>query len=594
MRTTLPFLLAVFALSTAACDGAAAPPGSDPAGGVIRVTTSYPGANARVVADTIAAPIEQQVNGVEGMTRLESESRDDGSYTLTVRFGPRTDLDAAKVLVQNRVNLALPALPDLCKTQGVTVRKAPTGPPTFWLAVSCPNGKYDALYLANVSRRFLKDELARLPGVADVRVSGAGESVLRLWIDPDKLAARGLTAADVVGALENQNLKVAAGQVGRPPKGQLFQYTLTITGRLTEPDDLGQVIVKTTGDGQVVSLRDVARIEVGPGKGGFAAVNGKPAALLAVTPWRGKVTAEEIRKAVGGAAKVLKDVQVELVADLSAGGVLVVDVRLPESASQVRTMEATARASRLVRELPGSPDCLEFGEDREPNAATLLVKLPENNRRTVASIRDRLGRETPGAVCRVSEVSPGGEPFPVRIAVCDTGDKGEQGLREVVDAVAKQLAADAAVTDMSVSPGSMVSKLRISLDRAKLKELGVSAADVAAVIRIAAGGGVNDFSPGRDPVMQLDLGIQTRPDDLAALKVRGAKGEMVPLNTIAEFRMISAESVVTRVNLYPALILTANPADGTTPAHAAARCLELAGKELPKGYRAENLTRPAR
>src|SRR5262249_13375146 len=389
------------------------------------------------------------------------------------------------------------------RRQGVTVRKVPDGPPAFWLALTSPDGKFDALFLTNYARLRVKDELARLPGVADVRVISAGDYAVRLWLDPEKRAARELTAADVVRAIERQNAKVAVGQVGQPPKGQALQYTLTMPGRLSDPAEFERVVVKTTGGGQVVYLRDVGRVELGASAGEFARVNGKPAALVAVTPWRGKLTAKGVRKTGGWSETLPEGVRAELVADWSAGGVVVVDVRLPDAASRERTQEATDRATKLIRELPGGPDCTAFGDDREPNVATILVKLPQKNGPTAADIRKALS-QIPDATVRVSNASAGREPFPVRIAVCDTGEWGVQDLRTTVDAVAQRLTADTAVTDLSVFPGRSVSQLWVTLDRHKLKELEVSAADVVATLRTATGVRVDDFNQfGRDFVIPL-------------------------------------------------------------------------------------------
>src|SRR5215213_9187154 len=336
------------------------------------VSTNYPGANAKVVADTVAAPIEQEVNGVENMMYMSSTSSADGSYQLTITFEIGTNLDDAQVLVQNRLAVATPQLPEEVRRQGVTIKKqsanivlaisltapppkdrfdlildpaaladlrltkeavadalagqgaklgpAPepkpnayrvtvpdgfaadgpagadklrdlpinpgSGGPVARLAdvgrVATLQGPYDGLFLSNYATLRLRDDLSRVAGVGDVMVRGVGSYAMRVWLDPDKLAARQLTTEDVAGALRRQNVQVAAGQVGQPPNpsGQAFQMTVTTLGRLTSPEQFEGIVVKSGGAGQVVYLRDVARIERGAqtydsfnSRSGFEAAN---------------------------------------------------------------------------------------------------------------------------------------------------------------------------------------------------------------------------------------------------------------------------------------------------------------------------------
>src|SRR5579883_1848138 len=181
----------------------------------VEVAAVYPGANAQTVADTVAAPVEQQVNGVEDMMYMSSRSTNDGTYSLTVTFKPGTDLNIAQVLVQNRVNLAQPVLPDLVKRRGVLVKKKS---PTQLMIVNLfsPDGSRDNLYLSNYATIQLRDELARVSGVGDITYLGQRDYSMRLWLDPEKMAGRNLSASDVVTAIEQQNAQVAAGQVGQP------------------------------------------------------------------------------------------------------------------------------------------------------------------------------------------------------------------------------------------------------------------------------------------------------------------------------------------------------------------------------------------
>jgi multidrug efflux pump len=250
----------------------------------VEVSAVYPGANAKIVADTVASPIEQQVNGVEDMMYMSSQSGNDGSYTLTVTVKPGADLNIAQVLVQNRVNLALPTLPDLVRRRGVTVKKK--SPNVLMIVnLSSPDGSRDNLYLSNYATIQLRDELARLPGVGDIQYLGQRDYSMRIWLDPEKLASRNLSAADVVAAVQEQNIQVAAGQVGQPPapSKQAFQYTIQTLGRLTDPDEFAAMILKTDESGRVVRLRDVCRIELGAlAYDQGCTLDGKPSVALSV------------------------------------------------------------------------------------------------------------------------------------------------------------------------------------------------------------------------------------------------------------------------------------------------------------------------
>jgi multidrug efflux pump len=236
----------------------------------VRVTAYYPGANAQVVADTVAAPIEQQVVGVEGSLYMSSQSNNDGSYSLDVTFALGTDVNIAQVLVQNRVAIAEPILPDVVRAIGVTTKKRS---PDILLGISlyCDDNPetgqsyYDSLYMSNYATINVKDAVARVEGVGDVSILGQQDYSMRVWLDPDKLQARNLTVGDVVRVLREQNVQVAAGQIGQPPvpKGQDFQYTLSTLGRLIEADQFADIVLKTGTSGEVTYLKDVARTELG-------------------------------------------------------------------------------------------------------------------------------------------------------------------------------------------------------------------------------------------------------------------------------------------------------------------------------------------
>ncbi|MFM9114642.1 MAG: efflux RND transporter permease subunit [Planctomycetota bacterium] len=230
----------------------------------VEVSAIYPGANATVIADTVAAPIEQQVNGVEDMLYMSSRSTNDGSYTLTVTFRPGTDLNLAQVLVQNRVGLAQPVLPELVRRRGVTVKKKS---PSVLMMINLysPDSSRDNLYLSNYATIQLRDELSRLPGVGDIAFLGQRDYSMRVWLDPIRMSTRRLSPNDVVRAIEQQNIQVPAGQIGQPPAPpeQVFQYTMTTMGRLSEEQQFSDMILKTDDEGRITRLKDVARVELG-------------------------------------------------------------------------------------------------------------------------------------------------------------------------------------------------------------------------------------------------------------------------------------------------------------------------------------------
>jgi len=226
------------------------------------VHASYPGANPKVIADTVAAPLEQAIVGVEDMLYMSSTSTMDGALTLTVTFRIGADIDRAQVQVQNRVAQALPRLPEEVRNLGVNTVKASSNL-TLVVNLTSPNGRYDSLYLRNYAVLNIRDVLARLPGMGDVQVFGGGDYSMRIWLDPQKLAARNITAGDVVAAIREQNVQVAAGQLGAPPSNTEFQVALNAAGRLTDEQQFRDIIIKTGDDGQTVRLGDVARVELG-------------------------------------------------------------------------------------------------------------------------------------------------------------------------------------------------------------------------------------------------------------------------------------------------------------------------------------------
>ncbi len=256
----------------------------------VLVTASYPGANAETVRDTVAAPIEQQVSGVENMLYMSSQCTNDGTYQLLVTFKLGMDSDMAQVLVQNRVSLAQPVIPVLVQRQGISVKKI--SPSTMMIVnLTSPDDRYDALFLSNYATIQIKDELGRLEGVAAVSYLGQRDYSMRAWLDPDKLASLSLSADDIVNAINDQNVQVAAGQIGQEPvaQGQQFQLTINTLGRLMDVEQFGAIVVKSADmtqnqqSSRIVRLRDVARLELGAQQyDQSCTLDGKPSVALSI------------------------------------------------------------------------------------------------------------------------------------------------------------------------------------------------------------------------------------------------------------------------------------------------------------------------
>jgi len=278
----------------------------------VTVTATYPGASAETVADTVANPIEQEINGVDGMLYLSSQSTGDGRVTITVTFEQGTDLDEAQVLVQNRVAIATPRLPEEVQRLGIVTRKTT---PDFLLVVNLisPDDSLDREYISNYAQTRIKDRLARIEGVGDVQLFGSRELSMRIWIDPGRAAALGLTAGDIVSALRAQNVQVAAGTLGQPPSpGSAFQLNVETQGRFTDPAQFESVVIRTDSEGRQVRVGDVARVEIGAQDYGTSAyLDDKDSVIIPVLQQPGSNAL--------ASAEAVKAAMEELSADFPAG-----------------------------------------------------------------------------------------------------------------------------------------------------------------------------------------------------------------------------------------------------------------------------------
>jgi|GEM_PF-4915972 len=560
---------------------------ADPPAGIIRITATYPGADAQTVDETVIAPLFKQLIGVEGMTRIESEARKDGTGTVTIYFEPKADLNLAQVEAHNRANLALPVIPAPCRQLGLQVRKLPATPSVFWVALTSVDPKHDAADLANYATVFFKNELALIPGVVDVRVVGVGELGIRVRVNPDRLRAYRVSVGDVVDALRRQNAEAAAG-------GKIGGRVVTASGRLTKPEEFGNVILRATPNGEVLRVKDVAQVELGYATGGLAGsglarVNGKPAALIAVTAWPGRVTVDKLYK-IDAIEELPPGMSFDVVADLAADRLMEVELRVPDSKLLEEKVE---QATELIRGLPGKPDTVAFAKGRRSDAATILVKLPAKGGPTVKDVNKALDALSVAAI-RVGSMQPGGEAFPIRLALTGPFEADADALREVTSRYVKRLLKEPGVAEPGVYPEQPEQHYAVKIDRDKCAQSGVELDDVFMMLQASLGGvhATNTSKFGR----MLPVTVQAQPqfardiEDLEMLFVRNTTGEMVPLVKFTTIKKALAPPAIVRVNGRRAFIITAAPGNGKTPAEAAALCVKLAQEVMPRGYRVKDLT----
>jgi multidrug efflux pump subunit AcrB len=554
------------------------------------VEASYPGASAQDVARIVAAPIEQQVNGVEQMVSMWSRCRNDGTYTLTVSFKPGTDMNMAQVLVQNRVSLAVPILPELVKQNGVAVKKQ-SSDAVLLVALSSPDGRFDEIYLGNYAAIQLRDEMGRVAGVSDVLLTGRQEMRVRIFLDREKLAFHNMTAADVVVALKENN--VGFDRVEAILDANLV---LKMRGRLTDLESIQDTLLKADKEGRGVRLRDVARLELANQAHGTARRNGKPAAVLAVFALPG-ASLSELVAAMQDTLKLLEGhlpngLALEVAFDFTAQPECVrVDLDLPPAASTERTLEAAKQCEAAARDVAGVKDTLILSGSpflQRENQACILFRLAGKKKKDVIpAIRDALDGATREAATRICDLSgakgftTGG--YPIEFVIQDRDDSG--GHRRVTEKLDERLRQNSKLTDVW-STSTTSPELCLEIDSNEARARGVSVADVFDTLRVTLGNMyVNDFNrSGRTWQVRLQSdGAPKVADSLKQLKVRNHAGEMVPLGSIASVRAVEGLSVVERVNLYPSLRITANPATGVSIAETRAFCeaeFEAIRKEL--------------
>jgi multidrug efflux pump subunit AcrB len=598
------------------------------------VEATYPGANAPVVADTVAAPIEEQVYGVEKMVSLSSRSANDGTYTLTVTFQPGVDLKRALVLVQNRVNLALPILPDVVKVGGIKVRQGSPGVLQL-VTLSSPGGRFDTLYMGNYAVVQIREELVRLAGVNDILLLGQRDYAFRVWLDPARLAARKLNVGDVIKALRDQNLKVPKEPEGK--KEAEAPLTVETLGRLVGPEQLAEVILKQDG-GLVIRLKEVGHIELGAsGPESYVDLNGKPAVALAVYPtWQARpreVSAAVQKRVAELRARLPEGLHLETTCDFTANltepngptppRYLLLDPAVPGGASLERARRAFEHCASEVRKDKAVKDVLILSDnpfDRVPNRACILVRRAAAGADPLPALRARL-KKLPDLTVRVRDLSgPGRFPrcgYPVDLAV--HGPELPE-VRDLSRKLAEKLRGGKQLTDVWVEPSPFGRpQLYLDIDRTGIKDRNVPLNNVLTTLEAYLGPlHVNDFNrfgrtwqvvvqtaarPGKQDVNDsntfgrtwkvpgpADPDPRKQVEDIKRLQVRNARGEMVPLGGLVTARTVEGPEVLTCFNKDFLVEVTANPAPGVSLAEIRKLCesqMEAARRELrlPASFR---------
>ncbi len=577
----------------------------------LTVETVYPGATASVAEEKLAAPLEYHINGVEHLRRLTSRWGRDGSYRLEVSFAPGTDIDLAQKLVQNRVEVALPALPAEIQRLGLTVRKSSPGL-LMLICISSRDPSVSAVDLSNFATVYLKPTLAREPGVSQVTVLGAEDFGVRIRLNLDKLAARELTIGDVRRVVDSQDL----GATEDPPVGPGGTSHLQPNARdgPNPIDQLASIVIKTGPDGRAIRLRDVtSSVNLGRGLPVYTSLDGKPAAVLAVYPL-GPSHPRELSKRVRAALVELQsetfppDLEASTDFDFSqretaeTPGFLLIDVNPGDGATAESIARLLSQGAQSLSGLAGIQHVLAHGEqpfDRERNQPCLVACLGPakgaavNRERLVGEIRALFPRGENAHSIRIRDLSGAAgslrSGYPIHFAIV-----GPDRARAIALAgqVVARLSQNGRLTDLWSGP-RLVFVPSVDIDRAKTAAMGVSPAEISASFQPVLGpaliGSLKRFGRTFPIWLEVDSGRGIDLDTFERLKVRNDKGAMVPVRSIAVLRQDRAPDRLERIDLFPAVSITASLAGGLSLAEARFVCERLAeevlAKERPSDYR---------
>jgi multidrug efflux pump subunit AcrB len=568
---------------------------------VILVEAVYPGAGAQVVAEAVAAPIEQHVKGLAKVVHMISRCGNDGSYALTITLEHGADLDASRKDVQQRLSLAEPVLPEEVKRLGIKITKWSGQVPLF-VALRAPGGKFDRVYLTNYARTNFEDEPKRIPGVGAVSILGGTEQSVRVTLDANKLAANGLTALDVAKVLLDKG-KVPAGQIGQPPAAPgAMQFQINL-GPMASLKDFEDIVVKTTDKGTKIRLKDIGKVAVETrAMSGEVRHQGQPIVVLSVTPAH-QVKPAAMAAAVRGklkqfAAKLPKGIALDMVFDPADGAeYLLLDVTLAAGSSAERSVTVCDEVATLLAKAAGAKDLLAVTDPGISNRACVLVRLgaaaqkPAGREKAKKAIRALLAKNLPDALVQLRDFAPStrfpwADHYPVAIGI--RGPDAKVALA-AAESLAQRLTKSGKVTDVGVNPDSVrVPKLYLEIDRKALAKNGVTVGDLFDALKVWAGdfhlNDVNIFGKNWSIVLRVVAETGPKPEALAKLNVRNAQGQMVPLSKLVTIRETQPPAAIVLWNGQPVVTISANPLPGTPAAAIRKLCEALAKEELPKGY----------
>ncbi len=576
--------LLLLPIVTAAPAVAAAPERSRAYRPALVIEATYPGASAQIVADTVAAPLEQKLLGVDPLAALRSQCRADGTYRLLAIVKERGDLDPAKTIAQKRIGSALAGLPEAVRQRGITVRAASPGV-SLVCVLSSPEGTFNEVYLSNYALIQIRDQLTEQVGVASVQVVGDVHYGVRVFPDLEKLAVHDLTIGELADALKQATAvkkPVERGNGSPEPKAPGAVATLA------SADELSSVIVKTSTNGRLIYLRDVARIETGAVPASQAVLHGKPAVALVVSPLP-QASAKQVAAACRAELTRLGDnlpqgLKLETPFDFSdspalGAGVkeqlLLVAITPPLATSDERAMRLLDRCSRLVEHLDGIQTVVALSQSPFgglPGGHCLLVRFSAGKSGTLdhdalkTKVRSALVREIPGAAIAVCDVSVDNGLATARYQLdgAVVGPNSSQ-VNRLAGKLSERLRAGGAVTDLSADDSAR-SQLDAQIDREKLKQLGIKLSLIDDVIQAATASlAVGEVTELGRPVLvsiEAEPNVQRSAEALGRVMIRAADGRQVPLSSVAEFRQAVGLAVLKRLDGQSMAELTANPEPG--------------------------------
>ncbi len=569
------------------------------------VEAQFPGMPASVVEERVAFTLEAKINGVENLERLRSRCGRDGSYSLELTFGRGTNPNLAQMLVQNRVNDAMPLLPEEVRRLGVTVRKASPVLVMLLTVSSTDNSADISSDLNNFASVYFRPQLARVPGVAEVSPHGSDGISARILLDPQRLAAYQLTVPDVKRAIEQQALEATSG-----PRGG-FQFTLNARGGL-KMDELASIAIKSEPNGAAIRIDDVKSvIRSGEDLVGFASLDGNSVAVLEVYALAGAdpraVSAAvrdllpELRESLPPGVELSDEFEFTAPATPRAPGYVLLDVNLPSAGTKEYFRELLTRTDQLVREIPGVRHVLALSGqpfDRDRNQACLVVGLAPVDRgavdreRILREIRTQFVATEKSASIRMRDLSgyarSRSSGFPIEFALYGFD---RQPLHELANTIVAQMSRDPRLTDASAGPRS-VPTFAVDIDRAKVARLGLALPDVSASLEAVFGfvqaGKLHVFGREWPILLKIDAAGRSEVERLVQSHLRTAKGDLISLSEVAAVHQESEPAYLERLNIYPVIVITAGLGDDLSLAEARFVCERLVTDALPYRGRAAN------